>query len=149
MTTSSQAATSAKTGRNHVARESALSPIREHCRLAQDAGRPRVGVGGDPVEAVHGLGFEELDLAGVPEDRGARLGDGDGIRPPDEDLAEAGLEGPDALTRRRGSDPKDECGPFDGAFVDGGGEGADMLDVHEAILHQVQINLLFFTWRAS
>ena len=96
------------------------------------------------MQPIERLGLEQLDLPSVPENRLPRLGDSDRIRPPDEHLPEAGLERADALARRRGSDAEDVGGPFDGAFVDGGGEGFDVIDVHEAIVHQMNILLFFF-----
>src|SRR5699024_8700113 len=69
----------------------------------------------------------------------------DRVRPSDEHLPEAGLEGADALAGRRGSDAEDEGRTFDGAFVHGGGEGLDVLDVHEAIVHQLHILLFSFS----
>src|SRR5699024_5458519 len=115
----------------------------QHRRLGSPAPVRAKRLGIDAVQTVEGLGFEELDLPTVAKDGLPRLGDGDRIRPPNEHLPEAGLEGADALAGRRGGDAEDEGCTFDGAFVHGGGERLDVLDIHEAILHQNNI-LLFF-----
>src|SRR5699024_12087897 len=117
----------------------------QHRRLGSPAPVRAKRLGIDAVQTVEGLGFEELDLPTVAKDGLPRLGDGDRIRPPNEHLPEAGLEGADALAGRRGGDAEDEGWNFDGALVYGGGVGLELLAYHESIVHKVNIMYLLYS----
>lgn len=89
------------------------------------------------MQTIQGFGLEELDLPRIFEHRLARLGDGDGVRATDEHLPEAGLEGADALARRRRGDTENEGPTLHRALVDDSGQSFDMINVHEAIVHHM------------